>query len=74
MKDLHKYYNDINYEENYLRKSKKDKKNYPISDIRTKIQKLSKQLSSEISGFSINRYSNLVNLIKSQQKEKKESG
>lgn len=73
MKDLHKYYNDINYEENYLRKSKKDKKNYPISDIRTKIQKLSKQLSSEISGFSINRYSNLVNLIKTQQKEKKEN-
>lgn len=70
MKDLHSFYHKMSQEENSLIK-KKEKKTYPISDIRSKIQKLSKQLSSEISGFNLNKFSNVINSLKAKKKEKK---
>ena len=39
--------------------------------MRTKIQKLSKQLSSEMSGFNLNKFTNVLNSIKGRKKEKK---
>ena len=71
MKDLHSFYRKVNQEENSFIKKKEGKKTYPISDIRTKIQKLSKQLSSEMSGFNLNKFTNVLNSIKGRKKENK---